>query len=136
MELIVDANVILSAAISPEGKTCDLLFSNELTLFAPDKLSDEIKKHEEEALQKSGLPKREFDLALVLIFSRIRFVPLSDFSGFLSSAKAICPDPEDVEYLALSLKKNCPLWSNDKELKKQFGVKVISTLELIRLLSA
>jgi len=39
---------------------------------------------------------------------------------------------DDIEYLALALKLNCPIWSEDKRLKKQTLVKIINTTELIR----
>lgn len=41
------------------------------------------------------------------------------------------PDPDDKMYFALALKLNIPIWSNDKELKKQKRVKVYTTEELI-----
>jgi len=39
---------------------------------------------------------------------------------------------DENEYLALELKLNCPIWSEDKRLKKQTLVKIINTIELIR----
>jgi predicted nucleic acid-binding protein len=44
------------------------------------------------------------------------------------------PDPDDIDFTALALKLDCPLWSNDKELKQQTVVKVFSTSELISFL--
>jgi predicted nucleic acid-binding protein len=44
------------------------------------------------------------------------------------------PDKKDVEYLALALKEKVPLWSNDKELKKQSYVMVLSTREILELI--
>ncbi|PIN85274.1 MAG: hypothetical protein COV47_03030 [Candidatus Diapherotrites archaeon CG11_big_fil_rev_8_21_14_0_20_37_9] len=43
--------------------------------------------------------------------------------------KKISPDPKDVPYFALALKLRCPIWTNDKLLKKQKKVKIISTSE-------
>lgn len=133
MELVIDANVIFSALISTEGKTCDLLFSDEIVLFAPEFLQEEFEKHKQEILLKSGLPEVDFDLALSLIFSRIRIIPSSEFKSFIRQAKEVCPDPNDTEYLALALKLSCPIWSNDKELKSQDVVKVYFTRELLEL---
>ena len=39
---------------------------------------------------------------------------------------------ESVKYFALALKLNCPIWSEDKALKKQSKVKVYSTSELLK----
>src|SRR3989344_2896932 len=133
MELVIDANIFFSALISSGGKTQELLFSEELILFAPEFLGEELRKHEPEISKKSGLSKNDFELAVSLISSRVYFVPFSEFKQFLTKAKKISPDPNDVEYFAVALKHACALWSNDKELKKQDEVKVVSTTELLKL---
>ncbi len=42
---------------------------------------------------------------------------------------------EDIDFIALALKENCPLWSNDKLLKKQIRVKIINTNEIEQIFS-
>ena len=48
MELVTDANVIISALISSKGKTCELLFSDKLKLQTPEYLLEELNKHKTE----------------------------------------------------------------------------------------
>ena len=36
MELIIDANILMSALISSQGRTFDLMFDERLKLFAPE----------------------------------------------------------------------------------------------------
>jgi len=132
MELIIDANILLSALISTNGKTYDLIFNDRLKLFAPDFLLDELEKHKNEILFKSELSESEFELFLSLISSRIEFFSYSEFKRFISISKKISPDPNDTEYFALALRLNCGIWSNDKKLKEQDQVKVYSTSELIK----
>ena len=134
MDLVVDANIVMSTLISAEGKTCDLIFNDRLKLFAPEFLLDEIEKHKEEILSKSALSESEFKLLLSLVFSRIEIIPLSEFQKFVGSAEEITPDPNDTEYFALALRLNCAIWTNDKKLKGQDKIKIHSTTELIRLL--
>lgn len=55
------------------------------------------------------------------------------FENFLVKANKRTPDPDDAEYLALALRFSYPLWSNDKELKKQLKIKVFSTSDLLKL---
>ncbi len=43
-------------------------------------------------------------------------------------------DPGDVQFLALAMALNCPIWSNDKDLKKQKVVKVYTTQKIPELL--
>ena len=130
MELVTDANVIISALISSKGKTCELLFSDKLKLYTPEYLLEELNKHKTEISLKSGLSIEEIDLLFSLISSHIEIVPFSKFEGFIEESSKICPDPNDIEYFALSLKLRCPLWSNDKKLK-QGHLKVLTTSEVL-----
>ena len=43
---------------------------------------------------------------------------------------------EDAPFIGLALHLGVPLWSNDKMLKKQEKVKVVSTIELIKLIGS
>ena len=136
MEMVIDANRVIAAALVPGGNTADIIFSNEVRLFAPEFLREEIEEHKDEFLAKSGLSAAEFDIVLSVVFSRISLIPSTEFSDRIDEAERISPDPDDTEYIALALNKRCAIWSEDKALKTQSGVKVISTGELIRLLSA
>ena len=64
---------------------------------------------------------------------QIKLFPIEEFLLFLPRAKEICPDRDDVAYFALALKLRCPLWSNDKKLKEQSTVAVLSTKEFLKL---
>lgn len=130
MELIVGANIFISALIS-RGKTAEILFSNDFTFYTPEKIIDEIYKYKKEIILKSSLSEEDINVLISLIFSRIKIIPFNEFKSFIEESKKICPDENDVEYFALALKLNCEIWSNDKALKKQEKIEVISTKELI-----
>ena len=131
MELVVDANVIISSLISPAGKTSEILFSDKLKLYAPEYLLEEIDRYKKEISEKSGLSIEEINVLLSLISLNLELVPFSEFEEFIENASKICHDPDDREYFALSLKLKCPLWSNDKKLK-QGSLKVLTTSELLK----
>ena len=134
MELVIDANEVISALISFFGKTAEIIFSDKLELFAPEYLLEEINKYNGEILQKSKLSKEELDMLLSLIFLHIELVPFSEFGRFEEKASEICPDAKDAEYFALALKLGCSIWSEDKLLKRQNLVKILTTSELLNLL--
>ena len=134
MELIIDANIVISALISWNGKTRDLIFVKDFSLFTPEYLLEEIEKYKNEIIIKSNLNEESFKLAMSLIFSKIRLIPFSEFELLIPKAKNICPDPNDEEYFALALSRNTSLWSNDKALKQQSVIKVFTTQELIKTL--
>jgi predicted nucleic acid-binding protein len=132
MEIVIDANILMSALVSTKGFTYDLIFNDKIRLFAPEYLLEEFKDHKKEILQKSSLTEEEFNLFLSLISPRIDLIPDYEFQKFINQAEEITPDPDDVKYIALALKNNCPIWSNDKKLKEQKGVKIYSTDELAK----
>ncbi len=134
MDLVIDANIVISALISEEGETRNLIFLTKFPLFAPEFLLKEVEKYKELITKKSGLNKESFEIAKSLIFSKINLMSSSEFEKFLPRAKEICPDSNDVEYFALALKLNCPLWSEDKILKKQGSIKVLTTSELLEII--
>lgn len=132
MQLVIYANIIISALINFNGKTRALIFLDELELSAPEFLISEIEEHKEEIIEKTKISQEKLTIALNLIFSRVKLVPFEDFSQYLKKAKEICPDEDDEEYFALAFSKNIPIWSDDSALKqKQFTLKVFTTSELI-----
>jgi predicted nucleic acid-binding protein len=133
MELVIDANVIISALISSSGETSKMLFSDRLELYAPEHLMDEIDRHKKEISEKSGLSTEEINMLLSLISLNLKVIPFPEFREFIKKSSEICPDPNDIEYFALALKLKCPLWSNDKALK-QSSLKVLTTQEVLGIL--
>lgn len=132
MLIIADANELFAALISRK-KTLDLFINRKLTIASPEFVLKELKEHSEEISEKSGLSKEDFETFLFLIKSKIKFFKTEEFSEFLKEAEVISPDPDDIEYIALALKLNCPIWSEDKLLKRQNKVNVFSTLELLEM---
>ena len=65
---------------------------------------------------------------------RIMFVTEDEISPFIRTAKNISPDMKDIPYIALALRLNCSIWSNDSRLKMQNKIPVYSTHELIEIL--
>jgi predicted nucleic acid-binding protein len=103
-------------------------------LFAPYRLLAELEKNREMLKMKSGFTDSEFNAFIETMKLRIRFVPLEDFLDKINEAKIISPDLKDIEYFALALKLGCPIWSEERRLKRQSAVLVLNAVELIALL--
>ncbi len=133
MLLVVDANIFFSALIS-RSLTAGLLFSESLELIAPEFLLMKLEEHKEEILFKSSIPEDDFIKSVSLFGDMVDFIPRQEFEEFLVESNKLTQDPDDTEYLALALKFSCPVWSNDKGLKKQSKVKIFSTSDLLQVL--
>lgn len=132
MDLVVDANVLFSILIK-KGKTEELLFEEDLHVFAPEFIFEEFEKYKDYILNKTQRTKIEFDELMIVLKKRIKTIPNEETEKFISEAKQICPDEKDIDYFALALKMKCPLWSNDKLLKTQKIIKIYSTEDLVKM---
>ena len=131
MDLVVDANILFAALIK-KGVTSNLLFSNELHLYAPEFLLNEFDKYRDLIINKTERPDSEFEELLAIYLRRIHFVPNEDIVPYLGDAIKISPDPNDFVYFAVALKVDASIWSNDSILKSQNKIKVYSTKELLK----
>lgn len=113
MLLVVDANVLFLAIIA-RSKTCDLMFSERLQLIAPEFLFIELEEHKDEIIAKSSLSEDDFNEFVNLLKERIDIIPGQEFERFLQEANKVSPDHDDTEYLALAMRFDAALWSNDK----------------------
>ena len=107
-------------------------------LFAPFRLVAELEKNRDEIdeiIDKSGLSLRDFEAFVGILKLRVRFIPLEQFFDKIPEAKELAPHLKDVEYFALALKLDCPIWAQEKAFKKQSRIKVFDTMELKPLLS-
>lgn len=132
MRLVIDANIIFAALIK-KGLTSELLTSNELQLFAPEFLLDEIKKYQNLIIEKMHRSQDDFEHYLRILSEYIIVIPKEDIMPFMESAEKISPDPKDSAYLALALAISSGIWSNDKKLKEdQDEIDVFSTADLLK----
>ena len=119
-----------------ESKTRYLILNFEiLELVTPSFCIYELNEHKELICAKSRLSDCEFEEILddLLIFVKVFSLP--EYKEFLSKAKTVSPDPDDIDLFALALKLNCPLWAQEKAFKNQSEVKVFSTADLVSFLS-
>lgn len=81
-------------------------------------------------MRKVSISENQFQAALQDIGISVHFFPVEEYVAFLKQAGDISPDPNDIDFFALCMKLNLPLWSNDSALKKQNNVAVFSTQDL------
>jgi putative PIN family toxin of toxin-antitoxin system len=134
MEVIIDANIFV-AALLKKGATRKLLLNDELVLYTPEYVIEEIFDHLQEFETKSHLSRISLEelVKVLIIESKMNIIPKDELRPFIKKADEITPDPDDVMYFAAALKQNIGIWSNDKEMKKQKVINVYSTNDLIKL---
>ena len=128
MDVVLDSNVLFRTLIS-QGDILKVLFNPLLTISAPSKLKEEFIRNKVELVAKSYISPEQFDRLTELIFENIRFVPENEYESHISNALALLKGhTKDKDFVALSLRLNCKVWSYEERLFK-IGV-AISTKEL------
>lgn|SRR3989344_2442654 len=134
MDLIIDANILFAALIK-DSLTVDLIFNENLHLFAPEFLLEEFYKHKQEILNKTKRTEQDFEEIFNILKQIITIIPKEEFIERFEDAFKISPDKNDSYYFALALKFNIGIWSNDNDLKKQNKVKIYTTFEIKYIIS-
>ncbi len=124
--------MLLFAALIKDSATSNLIVDNSLSLVSVEFLFEEFEKYKDLIKKKTQRTEEEFEIFMGILKKRIKLIPYEEFKSFMAESERISPDPKDTEYLALALKLNCVLWSNDKKLKTQNKVKVYSTEDLMK----
>ncbi|MBI2631660.1 hypothetical protein HYW75_01520 [Candidatus Pacearchaeota archaeon] len=94
----------------------------------------EFREHLNEINEKSGLNYSELLTFFLLLGQRVRFYKIEEFKEFFNEAKEISVDVDDIEYFALALMLNCPIWSQDGDMKKQNKIEILTTIELMKII--
>lgn len=133
MRFVVDSNVLFT--FFWKTSVSHKLFQNsQLELFSPEFALEEIKKYSEDIMKKAKISKGDFNSIRKKLVETINFISIEKYAEFLSEAYKISPDKNDVDFVALSLKLRCSIWSNDAIMKNQTNFKVLNTKEVIELL--
>jgi len=131
MNLVIDANILFALLIR-KGKTEDIFFNDTIKLYAPEFMLDEFEKYKDYIKEKTNRTDDEFDRMLSILRKKIELIPQRQTEKLMERAREICPDENDGDYFAVALELNCAIWSNDKKLKDQKSISVISTHELLQ----
>ena len=134
MLVVVDCNRVFSSLLSKGNAFSVFLLNNivnALELASPEYLFFEIGKHFDEILERSKLSSEELVKIFRFIKDEVDFLPLKEFNMYADEAEKLAPHSKDAPYFALALHLGCAIWSREKGFKKQSGVKVYSTPELV-----
>ena len=134
MKLVLDANILFAALITSGRKRqswiIDALFSDKLSLCAPEKILSELVRHQEEIMQKSGYSPEEYSVFMEVLKMRIQFISFEKFTGEVKTGLELAPHPKDAEYFALALSESCSIFSEEKAFKKQSKIRIFNAKEV------
>ena len=132
MQLVADANVLLSAVIG--GRAALVLRHDRVEqVFTPAAAHDEVFEYLPSLARRKRLDLDTLLLACAAL--PIAIVERSEYDVNLSAARRRIGkrDPDDIDVLALALTLKLPVWSNDNDFEDA-GVEWYTTAELLKTL--
>lgn len=119
--LVVDANILMSALITQQGRVAATLLDagERYRLISRHFLYVELFKHKEKLVKLSRLTEPDFLDYLLGILNRIEFLSESLLPvALIEQARELVADvdPRDIYYVALALYYDARLWTGDRKL--------------------
>jgi predicted nucleic acid-binding protein len=135
LNIIIDSNILFSALIKDSLIRKMILLYTGTFLF-PSYIFDEMEKHKEGLLEKSGMGTKQFEMLLTILLQKVQIVPTDILRPYEKKAYDTVKDidPDDTLFIACALAySDSILWSDDKKLKQQTVVPIINTKEMYHL---
>ena len=116
IRIIVDANIIISAFLG--GKPRFLLFDPRFEFMTTQFTIKEVEKYIPLISQKSRVSEKEIKKGIS--FLPLKIISRDYYKNYLKKAKSLIEkiDKDDIDILALYLKENTFLWSEDRDFEK------------------
>jgi predicted nucleic acid-binding protein len=130
MKIVVDANVIISAAIV-DGKTREIIQLGNATFLAPPELGEEVRSYVPLIAEKANLREEDVRELLDLLFESIGTVSYGIPKSAMRKAREAIgdEDPDDVPYLATSIAVSADgIWSDDEYLTSSPMLNIIQLI--------
>jgi predicted nucleic acid-binding protein len=140
MKLVVDANIVISGMITAHGVVGELLLRTypPLELHGPENLRIEVSKYREKIARAARLSVDEVAYLEEQVLAPVRImpdliVPPAIWERAFDLVRSI--DEDDVQFIAVAMFLNCPLWTGDKKLVgglRRKGFKLLLTSDELR----
>jgi predicted nucleic acid-binding protein len=127
--IIVDANPIIAALLG--GTSRSIFFERRFRFFTSEYTMNEVHKYIPYIAKKSGIENKFIVYALSLL--PIQPYPKEFYKDTIVKAEKLIGeiDKKDVDILALVLKLQAPLWTEDRDFERVEGITLLRTKDLM-----
>jgi len=133
MMLVIDSNIMFSALIK-DSVTRKIIMETKERLLLPYYFFEEYEIYREVIIKKARIPKKDIDIALDKMLSKIEIIPREKLLENAKEAFELVRDIDmnDTPFVACALAHpGSAIWSDDAHLKKLKGIKVLNTKEIL-----
>ena len=136
IRVVIDTNILISALIKDDSVTARIIKSGIFEIYYPEDGMFELEKYRDYIIKKrkKALQRKSFDYALSFLLESVNVVPSLLYEDKIREAYEVMRDidEKDTPFLALALKLQCPIWSNDGDFEEQNLVEVYKTSYILR----
>lgn len=127
--LVVDANPLIAALMG--GRAEDILLSPLFSFHSTQHTLFEVQKYVPRMAAKLGIREQEL-LEAYNLLPVVAYQPVT-FESHIEQAKSLIEarDQNDVQILALALKLQRPLWSDDRDFESIHEIELVKTADLL-----
>lgn len=132
--LVIDANIVLSALLG--GAARAIIFSGRFSLYSTQRTLFEVERYLPRLTEK--LKQAEQDVLRAFELLPIIACQPSEYDSHMERAYLLIGgrDPKDTDVLALGLKLNCPIWTEDEDFEGIQDVPIVRTSSLVAMLQS
>jgi predicted nucleic acid-binding protein len=128
---VVDTNVIVQRLLKPDGLAAKIIESQQLELYAPHEMVDELWEHRSEWLKKNvDVDLRTFTDTLGY-YVKIVHPPYDVEAVRIAKQKMGKVDPDDVAFLATAIMMKASVWTFDSDFREQDAVPVATSTDIL-----
>lgn len=127
MKLVIDTNISFSL-LKKDSFTRKLVQEYSLDLYSHKFILDELEEHSEELCRLLKVSKDKFQ-RIKEIFQKLVNLKVKVSPQQLNRVASLISDQDDKQYLALALKLNCPIWSNDSHFQEQSVINIVKVFK-------
>jgi predicted nucleic acid-binding protein len=126
VRLVLDTSVFFSLLLGHQStKRRRMLAEPACIFYCPRFFLVELFKHKERIARMSSLDEDELLECFHELLARLTFIDEGTIAvGTWMEARRLCRDvdPKDTPFIALAMHLDCPLWTDDAELKRGLRV--------------
>ncbi|NLY00805.1 MAG: PIN domain-containing protein [Rhodopirellula sp.] len=132
--LVIDANIVLSALLG--GAARAIIFSGRFSRYSTQRTLFEVERYLPRLTEK--LKQAEQDVLRAFELLPIIACQPSAYDSHMERAYLLIGgrDPKDTDVLALGLKLNCPIWTEDEDFEGIQDVPIVRTSSLVAMLQS
>lgn len=143
MQFVADTNILIT--FFWKSSVLREILKKDIGLVSPEYSLQEIDKYKDDIMKRAKLTQTEFNKIKEELKGSVDFIPLNDYVALIKKTKSlllkffteheIIEFLDDLDFFALAVKFEKPIWSNDKLFKKQQVIPIFNTQEVIELVT-